>query len=97
MNSDISTDRNYHASKPADASVDSCGILGKIDLTSEGLQLLATGMDNRCGKQRYPSKKLANKARKKSMKAQPGLQLSVYRCEECRGYHLSKQVYRIGG
>ena len=52
-------------------------------------------MDNKCGKKRYGSKKEANKARKKTMRAQPGLQLTVYRCEECRGFHLSKHVFRI--
>jgi len=54
-------------------------------------------MDNRCGKQRYSSQKAANKARKKSMKIQPGLQLSVYQCKDCHGYHLSKHLHRIGG
>ena len=53
-------------------------------------------MENSCGKQRYSSKKKANKARKNSMKIQPGLQLTVYRCKECRGFHLSKYLHRIG-
>jgi len=53
-------------------------------------------MTNRCGKKRYSSQKEANKARKRSMKIQSGLQLMVYRCEDCHGYHLTKHLHRIG-
>ena len=52
-------------------------------------------INNRCGKKQYSSQKKANKARKKSMKTQPGLQLAVYRCKDCNGFHLSKHLHRI--
>ena len=47
-------------------------------------------MVSSCNKKRYLSKKIANKTRKKSMKAKPGLQLHVYQCDDCHGFHLSK-------
>ncbi len=57
---------------------------------------LVLKLENMCGKQRYNSQKEANKAKKKSMKTQPGLQLTVYRCQVCHGFHLSKHLHRIG-
>ena len=53
-------------------------------------------MDNKCGKKRYSSQKEANKSRKKQMKINPSQQLTVYRCKDCRGFHLTKYLHRIG-
>jgi hypothetical protein len=42
-------------------------------------------------KKRYRGRLAANRARARSEARTPGLQLRIYSCEHCGGYHLTKQ------
>lgn len=52
-------------------------------------RLLEIGLRPCLRKVQYPSKKVAKKAADRNMQARGGRKLYIYRCQNCRKWHLS--------